>query len=222
MIKAVIFDMFETLVTHYRSALYFGEDIARDLNLPEERFREGWDSTEEDRSIGLFTFEQIIRQIMEKNAIYSEELLNHVSEKRLRAKRELFKHLDGEIVPMLEQLRERNIKLALISNCFSEEVVAIKESILYPYFDTVLLSYEQGVMKPDKEIYDRCMRELEVEPEECLYVGDGGSRELETASEIGMKALQATWYFKDNGRKPLMYKQQIQQLNSPLEVLHYL
>ena len=35
------------------------------------------------------------------------------------------------------------------------------------------------------------MDKLSVSPDECIYVGDGGSLELETASQIGMKALQA-------------------------------
>ena len=31
MIKAVIFDMFETLITHFKSPLYFGKQIAEDI-----------------------------------------------------------------------------------------------------------------------------------------------------------------------------------------------
>lgn len=219
MIKAVIFDMFETLVTHYRSSLYFGEDIAKDLNLPEERFRAIWDYTEVDRSIGKLTFEQTIRQIMDENGIDSEEAFKNVTEKRLHAKRELFHHLDGEIVATLEELKKRKIKVGLISNCFSEEAVVIRESILYPFFDAAFLSYEQGMMKPDKEIYIRCMRQLDVEPAECLYVGDGGSRELETAAALGMKALQATWYFQENYRTSARYLPQFEQRNHPLEIL---
>ncbi len=36
MIKAVIFDMFETLVTHYESPLYFAEHMAADMGISEE------------------------------------------------------------------------------------------------------------------------------------------------------------------------------------------
>ena len=222
MIKAVIFDMFETLVTHYRSPQYFGEDIARDLGLTEARFREIWDTTEHDRSVGLRSFEDVIREIMEENGIYSEELLRKISRKRLAAKTEAFLHLHDEILLMLEELKKRGIKIGLISNCFSEEVFAIRESALYPYFDVSTLSYEQGIMKPDKEIFSRCMKRLNVSARECLYVGDGGSRELETATELGMKALQATWYFAYNQRKPSEIKERFPQLENPMEVLEYL
>ena len=222
MIKAVIFDMFETLVTHYRSSQYFGEDISRDLGLTEAGFREIWDTTDHDRSVGLRRFEDVIREIMEKNGIYSEELLRRISQKRLATKVEVFLHLHDEILPMLEELKKRGIRIGLISNCFSEEVIAIRESVLYPYFDVSMLSYEQGIMKPDKEIFFRCMKNLNVSAEECLYVGDGGSRELETAAELGMKALQATWYFADNQRKSSELKESFLGLASPMEVLYYL
>ena len=38
MIRAVIFDMFETLITHYNSPLYFGKQMAEDAGIPENRF----------------------------------------------------------------------------------------------------------------------------------------------------------------------------------------
>ena len=222
MIKAVIFDMFETLVTHYRSPQYFGEDISKDLGITEKKFREIWDASEHDRSIGLRTFEDVITEIMEKNGIYSESLLKKVVTKRSIAKVEVFMHLHEEILPMLEELRRRDVKIGLISNCFSEEVFAIRGSMLYPYFDASMLSYEQGIMKPDKEIFSRCLKALNVSAEECLYVGDGGSRELEASTELGMKALQATWYFEDNKRSNPKRKEQFPALGSPMEIFQYL
>ena len=30
---------------------------------------------------------------------------------------------------------------------------------------------EQGIQKPDEEIFQRCMEELSVKAEECVYVG---------------------------------------------------
>lgn len=98
----------------------------------------------------------------------------------------------------------------------------IKESELFPYFDACCLSYEQGIQKPDERIFDRCMEKLSVKPEECLYVGDGGSFELETAEKLGMTALQAVWYLKENPMNPSKRKQGFVQLESPLEIFSYL
>lgn len=222
MIKAVIFDMFETLVTHYRSEPYFGENIAKDLGLSEEKFREIWDQTDYDRSVGHRTFEDVITEIMQKNGIWSEQLLKKVSQRRTMSKVDCFLHLHEEILPLLDELKRRDIKIGLISNCYLEEVFAIRGSKLFPYFDACMLSYEQGVMKPDKEIYSRCLRKLRVSAGECLYVGDGGSRELETATEMGMKALQAAWYFADNTRKRPTRDLRFPVMERPWEILQYL
>ena len=39
MIKAVIFDMFETLVTHFESPVYMAKQISNDIGISEEKFR---------------------------------------------------------------------------------------------------------------------------------------------------------------------------------------
>jgi putative hydrolase of the HAD superfamily len=45
------------------------------------------------------------------------------------------------------------------------------------------------------------MHALKVTPEECLYIGDGGSHELEGARSLGMQAIQCTW-FRDLAYEP--------------------
>lgn len=222
MVTAVIFDMYETLITLFESPVYFGTQIAGDIGIDVKKFRTLWDATEQERSIGKWTLEEVLEMIMWKNQCYSEELLRKVVEKRVSAKRECFRHLHPDIIPMLSKLKERNIKIGLISNCFSEEAMVIRESVLFPYFDAVYLSYEQGIQKPNEEIFKRCMDELKVTPEECIYVGDGGSYELETAEKIGMKALQAIWYLKPGTTQPTGPKSGFIHLNRPLEVLKYL
>ena len=95
---------------------------------------------------------------------------------------------------MLNALRERGLKTAIVSNCSSEEVQVLRESELYRYFDEVILSYEVGMKKPDLPIYEEAVSRLGVKAEDCLFVGDGGSDELPGARNAGMTALQAKWY----------------------------
>lgn len=196
--------------------------MAADAGIPVERFQPLWRSTESERTVGTMTFEDVVTKILEENNCYSEEILKTIGNKRTAVKEECFKHLHGEIIPMLEELKERGIKIGLISNCFSEEAVVIRKSILFPYFDGVCLSYEQGVQKPDKEIYRRCMEQLDVTPEECIYVGDGGSFELETAREIGMIAVQAVWYLREGTSQPKGRMEEFEQVEKPMDVLGYL
>ncbi len=222
MIKSVVFDMFETLVTPYRSELYFGEHIAKDLNISEEDFRDIWDKTNNERTIGKLTFEDAIQIIMRSYGIYSQEVLTKIVEKRIRCKQQVFTTYSDEVISMLEELKNRNVKIALISNCYSEEVDVIKESSLYSFFDVAMLSYEQGIKKPDLEIYQRTLQKLNVKASECLYVGDGGSHELDAAFESGMKPLQAKWYLKENTRLKRDFSTKYTGLEKPSDLFDFL
>lgn len=218
MTRAVIFDMFETLITHYKSPLYFGAQMTKDIGISEAEFRKIWTPTEHDRSIGKIKFEEVITYILKDNDCYSEALLKTIMDKRVTAKEECFRHLHSEIIPMLASLKEKGYLIGLISNCFSEETKVIRESELFPYFDAPYLSYEQGVAKPDEEIFKRCMKELGVTAGECVYVGDGGSYELETASRLGMKAVQATWYLQEGTTQPVGRKAEFLQAERPMDI----
>lgn len=220
MIRAVIFDMFETLITHYNSPLYFGAQMAKDAGIPEDIFQSMWHPTEHDRSIGKVRLEEVLERILRENHCFSEALLQEIAGKRIAAKEECFRHLHPDIIPMLSGLKEKGVLIGLISNCFSEEADVIRRSVLFPYFDAVCLSYEQGVQKPDAEIYLRCVEKLSVKAEECLYVGDGGSHELEAARELGMNAVQAVWYLREGTMQPTGRKNGFPQMEKPLDVLN--
>ena len=222
MIKAVIFDMYETLITHYSCPLYFGKQMAADMGIPEEAFQKLWRATDSERTTGKMTFEEIIEIILKENQCYSGEMLDLIVRKRVATKEEGFRHLHPEIIPMLEGLKEKGKKIGLISNCFSEETGVIRKSVLFPYFDAVCMSYEEGLKKPDAEIYKRCMEKLGVKADECLYVGDGGSQELEAAKALGMETAQAVWYFKEGTMQPVGRKDGFRQAENPLELLTFI
>jgi putative hydrolase of the HAD superfamily len=90
------------------------------------------------------------------------------------------------VVETLDELRARGVRLGLISVCSEEVPEAWPETPLAGRFDATTFSSECGVMKPDREIYLRTTRALEVEPPDCLYVGDGGNDELAGAARVGM------------------------------------
>ncbi len=195
--KAVIFDMFETLVTLHSVPRYFGRNIAADLGADIDEFYPLWHETEEARSKGKMTFEEALYWIGERMHFAHPEQIPSAIEKRHAFKEESLQKVEYRIVSLLRELRERGYKVALISNCFLEEAEAIRASVLASCFDVMMLSCEQGVQKPEREIFERCLAELAVAPEECLYVGDGGSQELETARSFGMQTLQAGWFIKN-------------------------
>ena len=219
MIKAVIFDMFETLVTLFTGSVYMGREIAAEIGLSEPKFREIWDTTDETRTLGKRTLESVIEEVLTVNNGYSEELFERIITKRKRMIRESFEHIHPEIIPLFKWFKEQNIKIGLITNCFFEERDIIKDSVFFEYFDVMCMSCELGIKKPDIRIFQKCMKDLGLEPAECLYVGDGGSLELETAKSVGMHPLQAAWYLKDGTRQPVKRKAEFSQAESPLDVI---
>ena len=219
MIKAVIFDMFETLVTHFESPVYMGKQICNDMGIAENKFREIWDTTDDDRTLGKRSLEDVIEEILKVNDCYSIELFERIITKRKQSKEECFEHIHPEIIPLFLKLKEMGIKIGLITNCYFEERDVINNSVFIDYFDSVCMSCEMGVKKPDVQIFQKCMNDLNVAAEECIYVGDGGSYELETARSLGMHPLQATWYFKDGANQPAKKKAEFLQAESPLEVI---
>lgn len=194
MLRAVIFDMYETLITHYRCPLYFGTEMAAEAGISPERFLPLWRATNDLRSTGQMTLEAVLTDILLACDRYSDTLLETMVTKRIRTKETCFANLHEGILPMLDGLKARGLRIGLVSNCFSEEAAVIERSCLYPYFDSVCLSWREGVQKPDPEIFRRCMTRLGVGAGECLYIGDGGSHELEAARALDMHTAQAVWY----------------------------
>ena len=194
MIKAVVFDMFETLVTLFEGRTYFGEDIAADVGANPVTFRKEWNLIENDRSVGKYSIEEGLEIVLKKLGLYTKDMVRLAADKRRQALGDSFANIPDESFMMLDSLKAEGIKIGLITNTFSDERDIIRECELFKYFDVALISYEQGICKPDLRLYEKMINELNVRPEECLYVGDGGSRELYAAREAGMHPVQCTWF----------------------------
>ena len=105
MVKAVIFDMFETLVTLFTEHTYFGEDAASDAGVDPVLYRKVWHENEKDRTTGRMTIEEGIGETLRKLDVYSDELLNTIVSKRLAALQETFDQIPDESVQLLLELR---------------------------------------------------------------------------------------------------------------------
>ena len=221
--KAVIFDMFETLVTLFEGKTYFGENIAADTGADPVQFRKEWNAIEKDRSIGTYTIEEGLTIVFKKLGMYTEEKVKLAASKRIAALDDTFSNIPAESIQLLKALKAEGIRIGLITNTFNDERDKIRECPLFPFFDVALISYEQGLCKPDEELFRRMTDALQVSPEECLYVGDGGSRELYAARDYGMQAVQCTWFhdraFEPHIPCPLLAE--FPHTDHPMEIVEY-
>ena len=97
------------------------------------------------------------------------------------------------VITLLEQLKNRGIKLFLLSNtCDAHFSFAQKHFAFLKLFDGFILSYEVGARKPEKEIYQKALEIGNCSSKECLYIDDvpafvQAARSLNIDSEIYVK-----------------------------------
>ena len=201
--KAVVFDLFETLMTEWGHKKYTKNEMCADLGVERAEFDVFWDEKEQDRYIGSMSFEDSILYVCEKcGKNVDTSTISDIIDKRIKTKSVCFEYVYPEVFQLLKTLREMGLQTAIISNCSSEEVNVLKESEIYKYFDEVILSYEVHMKKPDSCIYEEASKRSGVCLEECIFVGDGGSNELVGAKNVGMKAIQAKWYTNHHPSTP--------------------
>lgn len=140
-------------------------------------------------------FIEVIKDIMnELNMSVKNEAIEFLYQERIKEKSIPFRTIHPDIFNLLRFLQEKNVRVGLISNCSEEEVRFWNGSDLTHLFDSVIFSYDVGSAKPDKEIYLMGCEELSVDPGESIFIGDGGSNELDGAVNAGMISYHATWF----------------------------
>jgi FMN phosphatase YigB (HAD superfamily) len=121
-------------------------------------------------------------------------IIEDLAQRRAQRMARIVTEVEPEVLDLLRGLRDRGLRLAVISNCAVEEVSAWSSSPLAPLIDAAVFSCEAGYAKPDAAIYlDACDR-LEVAPSGAWYVGDGDGQELHGAARVGMRPWAARWF----------------------------
>ena len=191
--EAVIFDLFGTLipnmsVSEHRVVL---TRMAEVLSAPPDDFVKLWFETFNERSTGVF-------RSPDANIAYICRTLGvSVDETDVkRAARIRFNYSIQSMVPRsdaietLSHLKYEACKTGLISDCSAEVPVIWKDTPFAKLVDVAIFSCLVGMKKPDLRIYRLATEQLNVEPQDCLYIADGIGRELSVASQIGMHAVQ--------------------------------
>lgn len=189
---AVIFDLFGTLVDTHADEDYKESQrrIVSVLGTTLDEFYPAWKTTHDDRDLGRFgslegDFGATCRVL---GISVSPEQMTEIVQIRVDAYRNVIRVRD-DAAPTLSELRAMGHKIGLVS-CCAWEIPAIWDGFpLAPLMDAVIFSCVVGLLKPDPRIYQLACDQLGVTPERCLYVGDGGYRELTGARAICMDPL---------------------------------
>lgn len=126
---------------------------------------------------------------------------------------------DG-IKELLEWLKSRGIKLAVLSNKAHERTIENIEAVFGTgYFDLVSGEREGINRKPDPAGALYTARELGVSPTNCLYLGDTNT-DMKTGIAAGMDTVGVTWGFRSREELEACHPKYI--VDDPREVINIL
>src|SRR3989344_7142080 len=118
----------------------------------------------------------------------------NISEEKKKKLIQLYNNYDVHLFDDSERIIDKlkkDFRIGMITNIY--ELTAIKFKDKYfnflKKFDTINLSCDVGLMKPDYRIFNNTLTELCVNPDEAVMVGDNTRRDIIPAKELGMKTI---------------------------------
>lgn len=181
MIKAVLFD-FGGVVSETGKHGFIRQLIAELYHRPEA------DVKIQDLHVALR------RGVASEEAFFAE--LNRrygglVTKEQFVIKANALVRLSPEVQELARKLKQHGIKTGLFSNVFDMNARELRRRGVYRGFDPVILSCEEGYVKPEPEIYQIALKRLGMQAKEVLFIDDQ-EKCLPPAKKLGMHTILAT------------------------------
>lgn len=96
--------------------------------------------------------------------------------------------VNPEMYALIDQLKEQQIPVALLSNIDERLSKLIRDFGLYEPFNPCLLSCEIGIEKPDLKAYELLLTELNLPAKEVIFIDDRPEN-IEAAKAVGLDAI---------------------------------
>lgn len=123
---------------------------------------------------------------------------------------------DG-IIPLLRELKKREIKIAVLSNKPHERTLDVVDKLFgIESFDVVQGQTEEICKKPAPDGALMITKKLCVAPQQCLYIGDTNV-DMQTGTAAGMYTVGVLWGFRD--RTELLENGADVIIEHPMEIL---
>ncbi|MDE2989970.1 MAG: HAD family hydrolase [Chloroflexota bacterium] len=191
-VAAVVFDLFNTLTVPIDRSAYHASlvEMARAVGAVPETFIQGWTDDWRERFGGAYsTTQACVRGACEAIGTPADELaIDEAAQIRVDfARRTLEPRADA--VATLAKVRSLRLRTALISDCSPDVPLLWPTTPFAPEIEEPLFSCDEGLIKPEPALYLKACERLGVDPDACVYVGDGGNGELSGAARVGMRAI---------------------------------
>ncbi len=187
---AVVFDFFGTL-TPISAPEVWADHAARlagVLGVPPAALLQALDESFPERISGaLGDLRQTLATLAARlGAQLSDGQLDQAVQFRREVQESMFT-FRPEALPVLRQLRGLGFRIGLLSDCTIELPEAWPRLPVAGLVEAPVFSCLERTRKPDPRLFHKVAAELQTAPEQCLYVGDGGGRELTGAAAVGMR-----------------------------------
>lgn len=172
MIRAIIFDCFGVLYTSSAEKLYSlcptdRRDELHDIRLQRDR--------------GITTYREYLEDIANLLKIPVQEVQKLTEQLHVR---------NEDLFQFIASVNRETCKIGMLSNIGDTTINQLfSEQELATLFDATVLSYKEGMVKPDPAIFRLACTRIGCQPEECVMVDDI-PHNCEGARSIGMQAIQ--------------------------------
>jgi HAD superfamily hydrolase (TIGR01509 family) len=119
------------------------------------------------------------------------EQLEALAEAYMKGIQTIVSPLEGA-VETLEALRERNLRIGLISNTLWEgryHRSDLDRWGLTPYLEVLIFSADVQAWKPYRAVFEQALKALELAPEEAVFVGDSLYYDIYGAKRAGLRGV---------------------------------
>lgn len=204
--KAVLFDMFDTLMLIEKDHEFYAPSIRRMYNyltsqgidMPFERFEQTY-IIERDKiyAKAQANFEEPhfnVRVAATLQALgHDYEVTNPIVAKATEEFCEEFMkfvRIDPDAIPTLKELHQK-YRLGVVSNFAIPECVLklLRNSGINGLFEVIIVSGAVNRRKPSGKIFRQALEMMKLSAEEVFFVGDTIEADIEGAKAVGMKAV---------------------------------
>jgi putative hydrolase of the HAD superfamily len=165
---------------------------AEALATVEPRVRRELDTAERvrattDRSRGKAYFDRILDLAHVPRSPATDAAIREVEAHH--AVHNLWDRVPDDALPALRRLREKGLRLGVVSNSNGTVRAKLGRLALLPFFETVVDSAEEGVEKPDPRIFRIALERMGADPTTTLHVGDLYHVDVDGARAAGLRVV---------------------------------
>ncbi len=182
MVKNIVFDFGGVLLTGDDNWL-FSKETKNLLKVDNEDLNKAWDFAWPDARSGKINEDEFFRKFLQSlTGSFGSDLV-------LKLKSIYRKQADGlDTLGLLPKLK-RNYKIFALTNVAKDWLLfKVNKFKLNNFFDLIISSCNEGVAKPNKEIFLSLIKKAKINPGESVFI-DNFERNIESARELGFQTI---------------------------------